>query len=104
MSPWSAADQLWRWAETEMRKQKRSFVVSILAGLFALVWISAGIGALVFGSNKERGWVIYLVAPLAIAYGLVWVIVMLNGRQLKNGELMSGFQALAKLDFDHFRK
>jgi hypothetical protein len=87
-----------------MKTQKRSFVTTIMAGMFALLWIAGGVAAPIIASDKERGWIVYLLSPFAIAYGLVWVLVMLHGRQLRRGETSSGLRALAQMNFSHFRE
>jgi hypothetical protein len=84
-------------------REKRSLLASIMAGFFSLVWIAGGIAALIVKSEKERAWILYILSPLAITYGLVWLLVMLHGRRLRSGETASGLKALAQLNFSHFK-
>lgn len=78
--------------------------VSTLAGIFALIWIFAGVAAFVVEFDKEKAWLRFIIAPFSIFYGIVWVLVALHGRQLRSGETKSGIMALARLDFRHFKK
>jgi hypothetical protein len=84
-------------------REKRSLVASIMAGCFALLWIGGGVAALIVKSDKERAWLLYILSPLAIAYGVVWLLVMLHGRRLRPGETASGLKALAQLNLRHFK-
>jgi hypothetical protein len=65
--------------------------------------MAAGVAGVLVKSEKKGAWILYLLSPCAFAYGVVWILVMLHGRQLKSGETVSGLRALLKLDFDHFK-
>jgi len=67
--------------------------IRILAALFAAIWIAGGIGAALVSITGGR-WQYILISPFAIGYGLIWVLVMLLGRQLKPGETLPALKAL----------
>ena len=85
------------------KAKERSLLTSVIAGSLALFWMAAGVAVLFVQSEKSGAWMLYLLSPCAFAYGVVWILVMLHGRQLKSGETVSGLRALLKLDFDHFK-
>lgn len=52
-----------------------------VAALLALVWIAAGVAALVLGLGPHRRLGL-LAGPFAIAYGVLWARVARTGRRL----------------------
>ena len=92
-----------RYKAAVTKAKKRSLVTSVIAGILALFWMAAGVAVVLVKSEKRGAWMLYLLSPCAFAYGVVWILVMLHGRQLKSGETVSGMRALLKLDFDYFK-
>jgi hypothetical protein len=86
-----------------LKRKEPSLVVSAFAGLLAVIWIAAGIAAAAVSMAGGR-WQYFLVAPFAIGYGVIWLVVMLHGRQLKRGETIPGLKALFRGDLKHWRQ
>lgn len=53
----------------------------IVAAILALVWIAAGLAAIVLGVLQHH-WVPLLLGPLAVGYGALWARVAQTGRKL----------------------
>ena len=53
----------------------------IVAAVLAAIWLCAGMLVLVLGLFQGR-WLMILVGPLGIGYGLVWVRVAYEGQHL----------------------
>lgn len=51
----------------------------IIAGILAVIWIGAGVVALILGALHSR-WLTVVLGAVALAYGLVWVQVCRTGR------------------------
>jgi len=55
--------------------------VRIVGGLLAFVWLGAGFAAIVIAINTSR-WLPGVIGVAALWYGLLWVRVVRQGRQL----------------------
>ena len=55
--------------------------VRIVSGLLALVWLGAGFAAIVVAVSASR-WLLGFLGLAALWYGLIWVRVMRQARQL----------------------
>jgi len=88
--------------QKNVKRKEPSLIVSAFAGLLAVIWIAAGIVAAVVSMTGGR-WQYVIVAPFAIGYGVIWLVVMLHGRQLERGETIHGLKALFRGDVRHFR-
>jgi len=53
-----------------------------VAALLAIVWLLGGLGAVCLGLARQQ-WLIAIMGPLAIGYGLLWVKVAWTGRRLR---------------------
>jgi hypothetical protein len=53
----------------------------IVAAVLAATWLAAGLLVLAFGLFQGR-WLMILLGSLGIGYGLLWVRVVWEGRQL----------------------
>ena len=51
----------------------------------AVVWIGAGLTAIVLGLRRGR-WAVLIVGTLALWYGILWVRAVRLGRRLHRGE------------------
>ena len=85
-----------------VKKQQRSPTVTAIAALLAALWIAAGIAATMAALTNRGSPLLFLLSPLAVCFGLIWILVMLHGRQLSVGELIPGLKALVRLDLKHF--
>jgi hypothetical protein len=88
--------------QKNVKRKEPSLLLSAFAGLLAVIWIGAGIAAAVIPMTGGR-WQYIIVAPFAIGYGVIWLVVMLHGRQLERGETIPGLKALFRGDLRHFR-
>jgi len=61
--------------------------VRVVGGLLAVVWLCAGSVALVIGVFTPR-WLLVVVGLAALWYGVVWVFVVRQGRQLTAREVL----------------
>jgi len=61
--------------------------VRVVGGLLAVVWLCAGLVALVIGVFTPR-WLLVVVGLAALWYGVVWVFVVRQGRQLTAREAL----------------
>ena len=66
----------------EMPRVELGPVNRTVAAVLAALWIGAGLAAALLGLARRR-WLLLLLGPLAIAYGLVWVRVARTRRRLK---------------------
>jgi hypothetical protein len=57
----------------------------VVAGALALVWLGAGLVAIVIAVGTSR-WVPGVIGLASLWYGFLWVRVMKLGHQLKAGE------------------
>jgi hypothetical protein len=53
----------------------------VVAACLALVWIGAGIGAIVVGLRLRPGVLPVVLGALAVGYGRLWVEVVRTGRR-----------------------
>lgn len=71
----------------EYQKLKLNTANRITALVLALIWITAGIVAVVLGLSKRR-WFFAALATVAIWYGLMWIRVVRQGRKLQWSEAL----------------
>ena len=71
--------------------------VRIVSGLLALVWIGAGFAAIVVAVINSR-WLLGFIGLAALWYGLVWVRVMRQGRQLTVREALMPWRVTQRFD------
>jgi hypothetical protein len=88
--------------QKNVKRKGSSLLLSAFASLLAVIWIGGGIAAAAVSMTGES-WQYIIVAPFAIGYGVIWLVVMLHGRQLERGETIPGLKALFRGDLKHFR-
>ena len=71
--------------------------VRIVSALLAVVWLGAGIAAIVMAVNMSR-WLLAVVGVAAIWYGLMWVRAMHLGRQLTVREALMPWRIRQRTD------
>jgi hypothetical protein len=60
----------------------------IVGALLAMVWLCAGVIAIIAGATAQR-WLLILVGLMALWYGVVWVYVARQGRRLTTREALT---------------
>ena len=76
-----------------MRSRSQSpRTVRIVSCLLALVWLSAGFAAIVAAVIASL-WLLGILGLAALWYGLIWVRVMRQGRQLTSREALTPWRA-----------
>jgi hypothetical protein len=71
--------------------------VRIVSGLLAIVWLCAGFVAIVVGVNMSR-WLLVVIGVVALWYGLLWVRVVRQGRQLTIREALTPWRVGRRSD------
>ena len=69
----------------------------IISALLALVWLGAGLVAIAIAVSTSR-WLPGVIGSLALLYGLLWVRVMLLGRQLTLREALMPWRRRQRSD------
>jgi hypothetical protein len=62
--------------------------VRIVGALLAMVWLCAGVIAIIAGATAQR-WLLILVGLMAVWYGVVWAYVARHGRRLTTREALT---------------
>ena len=71
--------------------------VRIVGGSLAVVWICAGLAALVIGVLTPH-WLLIIVGLAALWYGALWVCVARRGRQLTAREALMPWRIKPRSD------
>jgi len=70
------------------RRHESPRTVRIVAALLAMVWIGAGVAALIAGVTVQR-WLLSLAGLMALWYGVIWLFVARHGRRLTTREALT---------------
>jgi acyl dehydratase len=69
-------------------RTESSRTVRIVSSLLALVWLGAGLAAIVIAVNSSR-WLPGAIGVVAVWYGLLWVRVVRLGRRITVREALT---------------
>jgi hypothetical protein len=78
-------------------RRQSSRTVRIVSGLLAIVWLCAGFVAIVVGVNMSR-WLLVVIGVATLWYGLLWVRVVRQGRQLTIREALMPWRVERRSD------
>jgi Flp pilus assembly protein TadB len=67
--------------------------VRIVSTLLALVWLGAGLAAIVLALMNPSRWLLGVVGAAALCYGLLWMRVARLGRRLTLREALMPWRA-----------
>ena len=62
--------------------------VRIVGALLAMVWLCAGVIAIIAGATAQR-WLLLLVGLMALWYGVIWGYAARQGRRLTTREALT---------------
>src|SRR5215510_11506863 len=71
----------------------------MMGALLAIVWLCAGVAALVVGATAQR-WLLVLGGLVALWYGVIWVYVARWGRRLTLREALTPWRVKEQRDAD----
>lgn len=70
------------------RRRESPRTARIVGALLAMVWMCAGIIALIAGASARR-WLLIPAGLVALWYGVIWVFVAREGRRLTTREALT---------------
>ncbi len=73
--------------------------IRIVGSLLAIVWLCAGIAAVVAGAIAQR-WILIPIGLIALWYGFIWVRVARQGRRLTLREALTPWRLTQRSNAD----
>jgi len=70
------------------RRHESPRVVRVVGGLLAMVWLCAGLVAIIAGLVAQR-WLLLVVGLVALWYGVIWAHAAAQGRRLTPREALT---------------